>query len=111
VQVEGVPDEAALEKLRCGVKLQDFTTLPSEARLIDAPPNLWPRNPPIRERKAIPVSWLELTIHEGKNRQIRRMTAAVGYPTLRLIRCRIGDWTLEKLAPGEWREEISSVRR
>lgn len=103
VQVEGVPDDAALEKLRRGVKLSDFTTQPAEACLIDEPANLWPRNPPIRERKNIPASWLELTIREGKNRQVRRMTAAVGLPTLRLIRHRIGEWTLEGLEPGTWK--------
>lgn len=104
VQVEGVPDEAALEKLRRGVALKDGMTLPAEARAIAEPAGLWPRNPPIRERRNIPVSWLALTIREGKNRQVRRMTAAVGLPTLRLIRCRIGEWTLDGLAPGEWRE-------
>ena len=104
VQVEGVPDEAVLAKLRCGIKLPDFTTRPAQACLMAAPANLWSRNPPIRERKNIPDSWLELIIHEGKNRQVRRMTAAVGHPTLRLIRYRIGDWTLDELQPGVWRE-------
>jgi 23S rRNA pseudouridine2457 synthase len=105
VQVESVPDEAVLEKLRRGVKLSDFTTQPAEARLIDEPASLWPRNPPIRLRKNIPASWMELTIREGKNRQVRRMTAAVGLPTLRLIRHRIGDWTLSGLEQGKWRLE------
>ncbi len=104
VQVEGVPDAAALARLRLGVKLADFTTQPAEARMMDEPASLWARNPPIRTRKTIPASWLEITIREGKNRQVRRMTAAVGLPTLRLIRYRIGDWTLDGLAPGEWRE-------
>ena len=105
VQVEGVPDEVALVKLRRGVELPDFTTQPAEARVIDEPPNLWPRNPPIRHRKNIPTCWLELTIREGKSRQVRRMTAAVGLPTLRLIRHRIGEWTLSGLEQGKWRLE------
>lgn len=104
VQVEGIPDESALEALRRGVDLGDFVTQPAEAGLIDEPANLWPRNPPIRFRANIPTSWLALTIREGKNRQVRRMTAKVGYPTLRLIRACIGAFTLDGLAPGQWRE-------
>lgn len=102
VQVEGEPDEAALDRLRQGVVLNDGPTRPAEAERI-ADPQLWPRDPPIRVRKAIPDSWLKLTIGEGRNRQVRRMTAAIGHPTLRLVRWRIGDWTLEDLAPGAWR--------
>ncbi len=102
VQVEGLPDEAALQRLRSGVKLGDFTTLPASASLMDEPDGLWPRTPPIRFRKEIPATWIQLSIREGKNRQVRRMTAAVGFPTLRLIRYSIGDWTLDGIAPGKW---------
>lgn len=102
VQVEGIPDEAALKTMRNGVELKDGLTRPAKARQIEEPKTLWPRTPPIRDRKTVPDSWLELTIREGKNRQVRRMTAAVGLPTLRLIRYRIGDWTLDDLEPGHW---------
>lgn len=101
-QVEGIPDEAALRALAKGVELNDGLTRPAQARLIDTPADLWPRTPPIRVRKSVPDSWIELTIREGRNRQVRRMTAAVGHPTLRLIRARIGDWTIDGLAPGHW---------
>jgi len=104
-QVEGEPDGAALEHFRRGVTLPDFTTQPAEAHLMSEPDGLWPRTPPIRSRKNIPTAWLELTIREGKNRQVRRMTAAVGLPTLRLIRYRIGEWTLDGLETGKWRLE------
>lgn len=102
-QVEGVPSDDVLGMLRSGVKLRDGTTRPSKARFIPEPEGLWPRNPPIRLRKSVPDSWVELQITEGKNRQVRRMTAAVGHPTLRLIRAQIGDWTLDKLTPGSYR--------
>ncbi len=104
VQVEGVPDEAVLEQLRRGVLLNDGKTLPAEAKAMEEPAGLWQRDPPVRFRKAIPISWIALTIREGRNRQVRRMTAAVGYPTLRLIRHSIGPWTLSGLGSGEWRE-------
>jgi 23S rRNA pseudouridine2457 synthase len=104
VQVEGSPSPAALEQLRAGVSLGDFTTRPASASLMQEPPLLWPRNPPIRYRANIPTTWLELTIREGKNRQVRRMTAKVGFPTLRLIRAAIGKVIIEGLAPGSWRE-------
>ncbi|QLQ02514.1 MAG: pseudouridine synthase [Thiobacillus sp.] len=103
-QVEGTPTDADLDPLRRGVDLGDFVTRPARARLIDAPAGLWPRNPPIRFRQAIPTSWIELTISEGKNRQVRRMTAKIGYPTLRLIRAAVGEWRLDALQPGEWKE-------
>ena len=104
VQVEGEIDEAALASLRRGVDLKDGPTRPAVADRIDAP-TIWPRDPPVRFRKTIPDGWIELTIHEGRNRQVRRMTAAVGYPTLRLVRWRIGDWTVAGLAPGEFRRD------
>jgi 23S rRNA pseudouridine2457 synthase len=104
VQVEGVPQEAQLEQLRRGVLLRDGTTGPAGAQAIDEPAALWPRVPPVRFRKAIPTAWIELRLREGRNRQVRRMTAAVGLPTLRLVRFAIGPWTLDDLAPGEWRE-------
>ncbi|MGH1423445.1 MAG: pseudouridine synthase [Pseudooceanicola sp.] len=103
-QVEGLPDAAALDALRSGVTLNDGPTRPAKVARIDRPPALWDRDPPIRVRKAIPDCWVEITIAEGRNRQVRRMTAHVGHPTLRLIRARIGDWYLGGLRPGEWRD-------
>ena len=101
VQVDKEITEQAIEKLKRGVLLKDGKTKPAQAKIILEPENLWPRDPPVRFRKNIPTSWIELTISEGKNRQVRRMTAAVGFPTLRLIRCQIGDWKLAGLQPGE----------
>ncbi|QLC21180.1 pseudouridine synthase [Parasphingopyxis sp. CP4] len=101
--VEGVPDDQSLERLRSGVTLKDGMTRPAEVEQIDAP-DLWPRDPPIRVRKTVPDSWIRLTIREGRNRQVRRMTAAVGFPTLRLVRWQVGDWTLDGLDSGVWRD-------
>lgn len=115
-QVEGVPSEAQLEQLRAGPLLNDGPTQPAEVEWI-AEPVLWPRTPPVRFRQSIPTSWLAITIREGRNRQVRRMTAAVGLPTLRLVRVRIGEWILGELQPGQWRElslsagTLSSQRR
>ena len=112
VQVEGVLDNDALDTLSKGIDLGDFVTRPAQVKRIPEPPGLWPRNPPIRYRAAIPTSWLEITITEGKNRQVRRMTAHVGHPTLRLIRHRIGNFTLEDTAPGQWRAvDGSAIKR
>ena len=106
VQVEGVPTAAALDALRRGIVLNDGPTLPAEVEALDAAPGwLWPRDPPVRFRKTVPDAWLRLAIREGRNRQVRRMTAAVGLPTLRLIRERVGAYALDGLAPGGWREE------
>ncbi|MCK4587087.1 MAG: pseudouridine synthase, partial [Gammaproteobacteria bacterium] len=103
VQVEGKPEKRAIQMLRDGVLLKDGKTSPAEAHILPEP-KLWPRNPPVRYRANIPTTWIELTIKEGRNRQVRRMTAAIGHPTLRLVRISIGPWSLEKLAPGEWCE-------
>ena len=104
VQVEGVATEAALEMLRRGVLLKDGPTLPAQADSIPEPAGLWTRDPPIRFRRHIPTSWIRITLREGRNRQVRRMTAAVGFPTLRLVRWSVGPWTLAGLTPGQWRE-------
>jgi 23S rRNA pseudouridine2457 synthase len=103
VQVEGQPSDEQLRQLCDGVLLNDGPTLPAQARRLDEP-SLWPRDPPVRFRKSVPTAWLELVIREGRNRQVRRMTAAVGLPTLRLVRVRIGEWSLDGLAPGQWRD-------
>ena len=107
VQVDGVPTPAQLAALAGGVDLGDFVTAPASARPISEPPGLWPRMPPIRFRKALPTSWLELELAEGRNRQVRRMTAAVGLPTLRLIRYGVGPWSVDGLEPGAWRREMA----
>ena len=104
VQVEGAPTDADLDPLHRGVDLGDFVTRPARVRLIDEPAGLWPRTPPIRFRQAIPTRWIELAISEGRNRQVRRMTAKIGFPTLRLIRAAVGEWRLDALQPGEWKE-------
>jgi 23S rRNA pseudouridine2457 synthase len=105
VEVEGEPSAAALETLRRGVDLSDVVTRPAVVRRMPDPPGLWPRDPPIRVRRAIPTAWLAITLREGRNRQVRRMTAAVGLPTLRLVRFSVGPWTVAGLAPGHWRAE------
>lgn len=110
VQVEGTPTEVQLQQLQSGVTLNDGPTLPAQARLLEPPPDLWPRHPPVRFRQSIPTHWLELIITEGRNRQVRRMTAAVGLPTLRLVRARIGPWSLGELMPGQWQEVAVPAR-
>ena len=117
-QVEGIPDDAALARLAAGVTLNDGPTAPARVARMEAPPDLWPRDPPVRYRAAIPTSWISIGLTEGRNRQVRRMTAAVGFPTLRLIRFAVGPWTLNGLAPGEWRrldltreEALRALRR
>ncbi|AVZ78656.1 pseudouridine synthase [Zoogloeaceae bacteirum Par-f-2] len=109
VQVEGTPDETALAALRAGVDLGDFVTRPCKVRRLAEPDWLWPRDPPVRFRKTVPTCWLEIVLREGKNRQVRRMTAKVGLPTLRLVRVAIGNWDLGGLAPGQWRMEADSL--
>ncbi len=106
VQVEGKPSDTDLQKLREGIELKDGMTLPAKAKQIEEPDQLWPRNPPVRYRKTIPDTWVEITIKEGRNRQVRRMTAAIGYPTLRLIRYRIGSWTIDGIKPKQYLELV-----
>ena len=106
-QVEGAPDEDALDPLRQSMDLGDFVASPAQARVMTEPEGLWPREPPVRFRKAIPTTWIELVLREGKNRQVRRMTAKAGFPTLRLIRAAIGSYRLDGLLPGQWREASS----
>lgn len=110
VQVEGIPDQSAIEKLNNGLILKDGPTRPAQARVFTPPESLWERHPPIRFRAKIPTSWIELRICEGRNRQVRRMTAAVGFPTLRLIRTAVGEWTIQDLLPGHFREVSPSFR-
>lgn len=115
VQVEQIPDDQALEQLRRGVKVQDYQTRPALVRRLEAEPNLPPRHPPIRFRKTVPTAWIEITLTEGRNRQVRRMTAAVGFPTLRLVRVAIGNLQIHGLTPGQWRdvtpEELANLSR
>lgn len=103
-----MPTPVALSRLESGIALGDFRCLPAQVRAIPEPPRLWERDPPIRFRRTVPTGWIEITLVEGRNRQVRRMTAAIGLPTLRLVRARIGNWTVEGLAPGEWRDAARS---
>jgi 23S rRNA pseudouridine2457 synthase len=109
VQVEGEPEPEALARLARGVDLGDFVAQPATVRAIGEPPGLWPRDPPIRFRRHVPTSWLEIRIGEGRNRQVRRMTAAVGHPTLRLVRWSVGPWSVDGLAPGQWRVAATNL--